>query len=100
MTREQLPARAATLGDLWRARLTELVGPTLREVRGRGMLIGLEFATPEHTQSFCRAAFARGLILNWTLHRDTVVRLAPPLIIGDADSERALAAIAAAVNSA
>ena len=41
---------------------------------------------------------ARGLILNWTLHRDTVVRLAPPLTIGDADSERALTAIAGALD--
>ena len=50
------------------------------------------------TQAFCRAAFERGVILNWTLHRDTVVRLAPPLVISDADSERALAEIATAVR--
>ena len=88
--REQLPARAAAVGERWRARLGALIGPSLREVRGRGLLIGLEFTTPEITQAFCRAAFARGVILNWTLHRDTVVRLAPPLVISDVDSERAL----------
>jgi acetylornithine/N-succinyldiaminopimelate aminotransferase len=98
MTREQLPERAATVGEQWRTRLGTLIGPALREVRGRGMLIGLEFASPEHTQAFCRAAFARRLILNWTLHRDTVVRLAPPLTISDADSKRALDAIEASVG--
>jgi acetylornithine/succinyldiaminopimelate/putrescine aminotransferase len=91
--RERLPERAAALGERWRARLGALVGRSLREVRGRGLLIGLELATAEITQVFCRAALARGVILNWTLHRDTVVRLAPPLTISDADSERALSVI-------
>jgi acetylornithine/succinyldiaminopimelate/putrescine aminotransferase len=95
--RELLPERAARVGEAWRARLHGLVGAVLREVRGRGLLIGLEFASPELTRRFCRAAFARGLILNWTLHRDTVVRLAPPLVISDADGERALSAIEQAV---
>jgi diaminobutyrate-2-oxoglutarate transaminase len=74
------------------------IGARLIDVRGRGLLLGLEFAEPRHTEAFCRAAFDRGLILNWTLHRDTVVRLAPPLTISDADSERALTVIAAAVR--
>lgn len=97
--RERLDERAAALGTTWRTRLRSSVGPVLREVRGRGLLIGLELATPELTQTFCRAAFARGLILNWTLHRDTVVRLAPPLLISENDSERALAGIADALRS-
>lgn len=91
--REQLPARAAVLGERWRARLGALVGPSLHEVRGRGLLIGLEFASAEITQTFCRAALAQGVLLNWTLHRDSVVRLAPPLLISEADSERALRVI-------
>jgi acetylornithine/succinyldiaminopimelate/putrescine aminotransferase len=98
--RDRLPARAAAIGEAWRARLAASIGPVLREVRGRGLLIGLELATPEQTQAFCRAALQRGLILNWTLHRDTVVRLAPPLVISAADSERALAAIEASLADA
>ncbi|MEO8602464.1 MAG: aspartate aminotransferase family protein [bacterium] len=98
--RERLPERAARVGDAWRTRLAESIGPVLREVRGRGLLIGLEFATPEQTQAFCRAALARGVILNWTLHRDTVVRLAPPLVISAAHSERALTAIEASLAAA
>ena len=98
--REALPARAAALGEAWRARLAASLGSVLREVRGRGLLIGLEFATPEQTQAFCRAALSHGLILNWTLHRDTVVRLAPPLTLSAADSERALTAIEASLECA
>ena len=99
-TRERLPERAAAVGDGWRAHLRAALGDVLVDVRGRGMLIGLELASPRQTEAFCRAAFERGLILNWTLHRDTVVRLAPPLTISDADSDRALAAIAAALRDA
>lgn len=95
--RERLPERAAAVGEAWRARLTASIGSVLRAVRGRGLLIGLELATAELTQAFCRAAFERGLILNWTLHRDTVVRLAPPLLIDDVDGERALTAIESAL---
>jgi acetylornithine/N-succinyldiaminopimelate aminotransferase len=98
--RERLPERAAAVGARWRTRLQGLIGPALREVRGRGLLLGLELATPAQTQAFCASAFARGLVLNWTLHRDTVVRLAPPLLISEADSERALTAIAAALRDA
>ena len=96
--RENLPERAAAVGARWRERLDGLRGSRLVDVRGRGLLIGMEFARPEDAAGFCRAAFGRGLILNWTLHRDTVVRLAPPLTISNADSERALTEIAAALR--
>jgi acetylornithine/succinyldiaminopimelate/putrescine aminotransferase len=97
--RERLPERAVQLGTLWRERLTALTGPALHAVRGRGLLIGMEFASAELTQAFCGRALGRGLILNWTLHRDTVVRLAPPLVLSDADSEAALERIAAALGA-
>lgn len=91
--RERLPERAAALGAHWLRELGDLVGPALREVRGKGLLLGLEFVAPEHTRSFCQAALERGLILNWTLHRDNVVRLAPPLVLSDAESDHALQTI-------
>ena len=99
-TRERLPERAAAVGDGWRAHLRAALGDVLVDVRGRGMLIGLELASPRQTEAFCRAAFERGLILNWTLHRDSVIRLAPPLTIIDPYSARARAARAAALRDA
>lgn len=96
--RERLAERAALLGARWLERLGNLVGPSLRAVRGRGFLIGLEFVSPAATQAFCRAALGEGVILNWTLHRDTVVRLAPPLILTDEESESAAALIARLVE--
>lgn len=98
--RERLHERAAQVGEQWRARLDTMRGPTLRSVRGKGLLIGLELAGPDVTQAFCRAAIERGLILNWTLHADTVVRLAPPLVISDVESADALRTIAELLRSA
>ncbi len=94
----RLPERAAQQGERWRATLDSLVGRDLVEVRGLGMLLGLQFATPEQTSRFCAGAVERGLILNWTLHRDTVVRLAPPLVMSDGETEQALETIAALVG--
>jgi acetylornithine/succinyldiaminopimelate/putrescine aminotransferase len=96
--RVELHERAAALGAQWLDRLEALRGRALRAVRGKGLLLGLELATPAVTRAFCRAALERRLILNWTLHADNVVRLAPPLVISDEDSDHALRAIADALD--
>ena len=86
LRRERLPERAARLGERWLADLRGLCGGGgLREVRGLGLLIALEFDTADITRRFAARCFERGLILNWTLHRDTVVRLAPPLTIAESE---------------
>ncbi|MEW6297127.1 MAG: aspartate aminotransferase family protein [Thermodesulfobacteriota bacterium] len=90
--REQIPHRARERGQEFLRHLQALVGRGgLTAVRGRGLLIGVDFASPEATRRFVQRCFAAGLILGWTLHRDTVVRLAPPLIISPAEIARATA---------
>ena len=55
------------------------------DVRGRGLLIGIEFDSPHITQRFVHNCFSEKLILGWTLHEDRVVRLAPPLNISEGE---------------
>jgi acetylornithine/N-succinyldiaminopimelate aminotransferase len=98
LLRERLPAAAAQRGAQWLGQLRELCGGALRGVRGLGMLLALDFATPAATRRFVARCFERQVILNWTLHRDTVVRVAPPLVISDSELERATATIAAALD--
>ncbi|MFI5364265.1 MAG: aspartate aminotransferase family protein [Candidatus Binatia bacterium] len=86
---QRLAERAARVGRQWVQELESMAGNGLREVRGIGLLIALELDHPEATQRFVRRCFERGLILNWTLHRDTVVRLAPPLTITPDEIARA-----------
>jgi len=97
LLQERLTERARQLGQQWTTHLAGCVGKRLRAVRGKGLLIGLEFADPDSTRRFARTCFANGLILNWTLHLDTVIRLAPPLVLTEEESARALAILSAAL---
>jgi 4-aminobutyrate aminotransferase-like enzyme len=60
------------------------------DVRGLGLLVGVELDDADRTRRLAEACFARGLVLNWTLHRDRVIRLAPPLVITEAEIDRGL----------
>jgi acetylornithine/succinyldiaminopimelate/putrescine aminotransferase len=86
---QDLPARAARVGAQWLEQLRAHVGGPLVEARGIGMLLALELTDGERTREFAARCFAEGLILNWTLHRDTVIRLAPPLTIEEAELRQA-----------
>jgi acetylornithine/succinyldiaminopimelate/putrescine aminotransferase len=95
LERDRLADRAARLGATLVERLRARVGRGgLAAVRGLGLLVGLEFDAPERCARFARDAWQARLILNWTLHRDTVVRLAPPLVLTDDELEHAVATIA------
>jgi acetylornithine/N-succinyldiaminopimelate aminotransferase len=100
--RRRLPARAARMGaalvrDLEALRDRHAI---VRDVRAAGLLIALELATPALTRRFAAACFARGVVVNWTLHRDTVVRMAPPLTITPAELAHGVDVIDAALTVA
>jgi acetylornithine/succinyldiaminopimelate/putrescine aminotransferase len=97
--RENLPRQAQEKGNALLGKLQKLIGTGgFVSVRGRGLLIGMDFVTPEATKRFVRSCFTDGLVLGWTLHRDTVVRLAPPLIISTAEVEQAVTIMQAALR--
>jgi len=58
-----------------------LSGPGIVELRGMGAMLGLELDSPERTQQVVERCFEEGVILGWTLHSDTLIRIAPPLVI-------------------
>lgn len=100
MLRDDLPARAFENGAAWRAALrSRLPIDVVPDVRGLGLLIGLEFDRAERTARFVAACRERDVLLGWTLHRDTVVRLAPPLIITPEELARATDVIVDAVTA-
>ncbi len=97
--RDGLGSRASALGARFRDGLMaagERQGG-VSEVRGVGLLIGLEMTSAERTERFVRAARERGVLLGWTLHSDRVIRLAPPLTLTDAELELALGRLEAAL---
>ena len=95
---ESLPERSAAMGRSLLERLQKLVGRGgLVEVRGLGMLIGLEFESPGDCVCFVEGCRMRGVLLGWTLHEDRVVRLAPPLILSEEESNEAVRRLSAAL---
>lgn len=77
---EALVARAARQGEYLMRRLRQVRSTAVREIRGRGLLVGVEFARQAGTaHDFCLALLDQGV-----LAKDThvqVMRLAPPLTI-------------------
>jgi acetylornithine/succinyldiaminopimelate/putrescine aminotransferase len=75
---EHLPARAETVGQRVRERLDH---PLIRAVRGRGAMLGMELVSRDVTQQMVERCLDEGVLLGWTLHSNTLVRIAPPLNI-------------------
>ena len=92
LEREQLARRAQEQGDYLMARLRLLNHPAITEVRGRGLLIGVQidpaFAS---AREVCERLMHEGVLTKDTHH--TVVRLAPPLVIERAQIDAAVAAL-------
>jgi acetylornithine/succinyldiaminopimelate/putrescine aminotransferase len=72
---------------------TMLAGKGIKEIRGRGAMLGLELESAQLTEKVVTACFEEGLLLGWTLHSNSLVRLASPLVIKDEELEWALETI-------
>jgi diaminobutyrate-2-oxoglutarate transaminase len=73
-------------------------GSVCADVRGRGMIWGLEFAEPEMAGRVCRQAFQNGLMIETSGARDQVVKLLPPLTISREDLRCGLAILADSIQ--
>lgn len=80
--RSGLVENAALRGEQLRALIADLAHPLIAEVRGRGLLIGVGLSEPV-AKDLARAALAHGLIINAPNERS--IRIAPPLIVADAE---------------
>lgn len=58
-----------------------LVHPSIKEVRGKGLLLAMELGNANDLDRFLKLALEDGLILDFFLFCNTAVRIAPPLII-------------------
>ena len=72
---------AAKAADIEKTACEMLHGDGIIEVRGRGAMLGLQLKDAELTQKVVKECFERGVILGWTLHSNSLIRIAPPLII-------------------
>lgn len=95
-----LPGRAKMTGEKLQAALRKLGREcdTIRAVRGKGLMIGLELVGPKQTARFVQRCLKAGLILGWTLHTNTVVRIAPPLTLSEKELREGLRIIEKALK--
>lgn len=93
---ENLLARAVTVGQRIRDRLNH---PLIREVRGRGAMLGMELVSREVTRQVVEQCLDEGVLLGWTLHSNTLVRIAPPLNISKDVLDAALNVIMDALDA-
>jgi ornithine--oxo-acid transaminase len=95
---EDLARRADELGSWFMDALRRIDSPHVAEVRGRGLLIGVEIRPESGTaRPYCEALQARGILAKET--HGQVIRFAPPLVIEKETLEAALLDIEAVLTS-
>ncbi len=89
---EGLLARAVELGESLRARLREIAArrPCIRDVRGDGLMVGVETESPEFARAVVIRGYEVGLILETNLLAENVIRLSPPLVVTRAECDEAM----------
>ena len=89
MEEEGLLAHAAKMGDYFKAELAKAFAgnPGVKEIRGQGLMIGIELTKP--CGELVKQCADNGLLLSVTA--DTVIRLVPPLIITQAEIDEIIA---------
>ena len=94
---ERLVENSAVLGEYFLEQLAEIPSPHVKEVRGKGLFIGVELKEEAGgARRFCEALRDRGILCKET--HDHVIRFAPPLVIDRATIDGALPAIRDVLN--
>ena len=83
---EKLAENSLELGNYFMEELKKINHPSIKEVRGRGLFIGVELT--EEARPYCEAFKELGLLCKET--HDTVIRFAPPLVITKEELDWAL----------
>ncbi len=94
---EKLAERSEKMGTYFMEQLAEIPSPHVKEVRGKGLLIGVELK-PEAggARRFCEAMQKKGILAKET--HDNVIRFAPPLIIEKETIDWALLSVREVLN--
>lgn len=87
---EQLAQRSLELGEYFINKLKDIKNPKIKDVRGRGLFIGVELT--EAARPYCEQLKDFGLLCKET--HDTVIRFAPPLVIKKEELDWAIERIA------
>jgi putrescine aminotransferase len=100
--RDRLPARAKELGERLGDKLRASIGqhPLVRDIRGRGLLYGVELRSPKAAVAAdliggwaAVGMIERGVVAQVAVHAPEVIRAEPPLIVGEPEVDQFVAAL-------
>lgn len=95
---ENLIQRSAELGNYLHQALVEMASPVVKEIRGKGLFIGLELDERyAQGRDICLQLLEHGL-LSYETH-NTVIRLAPPLVISKAQLDESVVILRKVLNA-
>ncbi|MGM0652475.1 MAG: aminotransferase class III-fold pyridoxal phosphate-dependent enzyme, partial [Bacillota bacterium] len=86
LEKESMIDNSLNLGDYFVRELKNIENPVIKEVRGKGLMVGIELK--EKARPYCEKLMQLGLLAKET--HENVIRLAPPLIINKEDLEWAI----------
>jgi len=100
--RDGLVEQSNQLGHKVQRKLREMQAKynVICDVRGKGLMIGLEFRDAEITKTIVKYAQDFGLILSWSIYAGGTVRIAPPLNISEDELEEGLSILERAIQTA
>jgi 4-aminobutyrate aminotransferase-like enzyme len=95
---ERLVEHAKRVGELLRERIRSLRHDAIRDVRGIGLLTGVELDSPERARAVVNALRRDRVLIGRTGPKDDVLKIRPPLIFDDSHGETLLAALEASLH--
>jgi ornithine--oxo-acid transaminase len=97
LVEEGMIENARTMGEYFQERVAEIPSPYVKEVRGKGLLIGVELKPEARgARRFCEALQERGILCKET--RKNVIRFAPPLMITRTEIDWVIEQLTAVLN--
>jgi ornithine--oxo-acid transaminase len=95
IVKEKLAQRAYELGNWFMKELRKIKSPSIKDVRGKGLLIGVELT--KKARKYCEQLMKLGILVKET--HEMVIRFAPPLVIQKRELKWALTRIKKVISS-
>jgi putrescine aminotransferase len=98
---EDLPRQAGEKGEYLLPRMNEIAQrnpKVMSGARGRGLMLGMEFASHDIGYAVAKSLFGRGILISGTYINARVLRVEPPLVISKAEMDKFLNALEASVQ--
>jgi ornithine--oxo-acid transaminase len=96
---EKLSERSAALGAKALSKLSQIDSPLVKEVRGKGLLIGIELKeSAGGARKYCEKLATQGVLCKET--HDNVIRIAPPLTISETELNQGIDSVISVISGA